>query len=142
IISFSLSMTSNDRSGRTVTTIMWIEFVPMSIAAIRMLGGRERKGWLRTCLLHRRYILPVRSFRAASYHEPFAPPGPPARAPKPRPPPAPVSRGRGKGYGRASGARRVTPPPRSVASLDRRAAPYEGQEGGAQGPAGDPGPGH
>src|SRR6185503_15792800 len=35
-ISFSLSMTSKDRSGLTRTTIMWIEFVPMSIAAMRM----------------------------------------------------------------------------------------------------------
>ena len=29
-------MTSNDRSGRTRTTIMWIELVPMSMAAMRM----------------------------------------------------------------------------------------------------------
>src|SRR5215467_12630901 len=36
-ISFSRSMTSNDRSGRTRTTIMWREFVPMSMAARRML---------------------------------------------------------------------------------------------------------
>src|SRR5205085_4565004 len=135
IISFSLSMTSNDRSGRTVTTIMWIEFVPMSIAAIRMLGGRERKGWLRACLLHGRYILPVRSFRAASYHEPSAPSGPPARAPKPRTPPPPVSRGGGKGHRRSPGTRRVTPLARGAASVDRRAAPYQGPAGGAQDPA-------
>ena len=35
-MSFSRSMTSKDRSGRTFTTIMWIEFVPMSMAARRM----------------------------------------------------------------------------------------------------------
>ena len=35
-MSFSRSMTSNDRSGRTCTTIMWIELVPMSMAAMRM----------------------------------------------------------------------------------------------------------
>ena len=35
-ISFSRSMTSNDRSGRTRTTIMWIELVPMSMAAMRI----------------------------------------------------------------------------------------------------------
>src|SRR3954462_8326411 len=49
-ISFSLSMTSKDRSGRTRTTIMWIELVPMSMAAMRI----ERE-------LHGRYILPVPS---------------------------------------------------------------------------------
>ena len=36
-ISFSRSMTSNERSGRTCTTIMWMEFVPMSMAAIRII---------------------------------------------------------------------------------------------------------
>src|SRR4029077_2898796 len=35
-ISFSRSMTSNDRSGRTRTTIMCSEFVPISMAAIRI----------------------------------------------------------------------------------------------------------
>ena len=35
-ISFSRSMTSNDRSGRTCTTIMWRELVPMSMAAMRI----------------------------------------------------------------------------------------------------------
>ena len=35
-ISFSRSMTSKDRSGRTCTTIMWTELVPMSMAASRM----------------------------------------------------------------------------------------------------------
>jgi hypothetical protein len=29
-------MTSNERSARTRTTIMWTEFVPMSMAAMRM----------------------------------------------------------------------------------------------------------
>src|SRR5450759_1405922 len=62
-ISFSLSMTSKDRSGRTRTTIMWIELVPMSMAAMRMAEEVERQGWLRTCWLHQRYILPVRSNR-------------------------------------------------------------------------------
>ncbi len=38
-MSFSRSMTSKDRSGRTWTTIMWIELVPMSMAAMRMRGG-------------------------------------------------------------------------------------------------------
>ena len=59
-ISFSLSMTSKDRSGRTRTTIMWIELVPMSMAAIRMRWRDQRPGWRGTCLLHQRYILPVR----------------------------------------------------------------------------------
>src|SRR3954469_10813974 len=59
-ISFSLSMTSKDRSGRTRTTIMWIELVPMSIAAMRMLRGDQRPCWRGPCLLHQRYILPVR----------------------------------------------------------------------------------
>src|SRR5690349_8704308 len=36
-ISFSRSMTSNDKSARTRTTIMWSELVPMSMAARRML---------------------------------------------------------------------------------------------------------
>ena len=35
-ISFSRSMTSKERSGRTRTTIMWTELVPMSMAARRM----------------------------------------------------------------------------------------------------------
>ena len=35
-ISFSRSMTSKDRSGRTCTTIMWSELVPMSMAARRI----------------------------------------------------------------------------------------------------------
>ena len=35
-IAFSRSMTSNERSGRTRTTIMWTELVPMSMAAMRM----------------------------------------------------------------------------------------------------------
>ena len=35
-MSFSRSMTSKDRSGRTCTTIMWMELVPMSMAAMRM----------------------------------------------------------------------------------------------------------
>ncbi len=38
-MSFSRSMTSKDRSGRTWTTIMWIELVPMSMAAMRMRDG-------------------------------------------------------------------------------------------------------
>ena len=37
-ISFSRSMTSKDRSGRTCTTIMCSELVPMSMAAIRIAG--------------------------------------------------------------------------------------------------------
>ncbi len=37
-MSFSRSMTSNERSGLTLTTIMWMELVPMSMAAIRMRG--------------------------------------------------------------------------------------------------------
>ena len=40
-ISFSRSMTSNEKSGRTWTTIMWTELVPMSIAASRMRVGKE-----------------------------------------------------------------------------------------------------
>ena len=39
-ISFSRSMTSNERSGRTCTTIMWSELVPMSMAAMRMTASR------------------------------------------------------------------------------------------------------
>ena len=35
-ISFSRSITSKDMSGRTCTTIMWMELVPMSMAAMRM----------------------------------------------------------------------------------------------------------
>jgi hypothetical protein len=31
-------MTSNERSGRTRTMIMWMELVPMSMAARRMRG--------------------------------------------------------------------------------------------------------
>src|SRR3954463_1360216 len=38
-MSFSRSMTSNDKSGRTLTTIMWIELVPISMAAMRMQRG-------------------------------------------------------------------------------------------------------
>ena len=34
-IAFSRSTTSNEKSGRTRTTIMWTELVPMSIAASR-----------------------------------------------------------------------------------------------------------
>ena len=45
-ISFSLSITSNDRSGRTWTTIMWIELVPMSMAAMRIQAGEARQGRL------------------------------------------------------------------------------------------------
>ncbi len=44
-ISFSRSMTSKDRSGRTRTTIMCSELVPMSMAAMRMgwrVGGDRR----------------------------------------------------------------------------------------------------
>src|SRR3954469_13947581 len=41
-ISFSLSMTSNDRSGRTWTTIMCTELVPMSIAAMRIEAGAQQ----------------------------------------------------------------------------------------------------
>ena len=37
------------RSGRTCTTIMWMELVPMSIAAIRMADEVERQGWLGNC---------------------------------------------------------------------------------------------
>ena len=37
-ICFSRSMTSNDRSAWTCTTIMCSEFVPMSMAASRMFG--------------------------------------------------------------------------------------------------------
>ena len=44
-MSFSRSMTSNERSGRTFTTIMWMEFVPMSMAARRMQkSGNGREG--------------------------------------------------------------------------------------------------
>ena len=50
-ISFSRSMTSNDRSGRTRTTIMWIELVPMSMAAMRMRDGWL--GWLGACSVTR-----------------------------------------------------------------------------------------
>ncbi len=42
-ISFSRSITSNEKSGRTRTTIMWTEFVPMSMAARRM-GARGGSG--------------------------------------------------------------------------------------------------
>src|SRR5262245_19077649 len=35
-IAFSRSVTSKERSGRTRTTIMWTEFVPISIAAMRI----------------------------------------------------------------------------------------------------------
>ena len=42
-ISFSRSMTSKDRSGRTRTTIMWIELVPMSMAAMRMVRSNLRR---------------------------------------------------------------------------------------------------
>ena len=55
-MSFSRSMTSKERSGRTWTTIMWIEFVPMSMAAMRMQGrGGDRLA--RLVPLHGRYIL-------------------------------------------------------------------------------------
>ncbi len=41
-ISFSRSITSNDRSGRTRTTIMWTELVPMSMAASRIIMVEPR----------------------------------------------------------------------------------------------------
>src|SRR5689334_16679173 len=37
-----------------------MELVPISIAAMRMLRWDQRPGWRGTCLLHQRYILPVR----------------------------------------------------------------------------------
>ena len=42
-MSFSRSMTSKDRSGRTWTTIMWMELVPMSMAAMRMQGRAAQR---------------------------------------------------------------------------------------------------
>ena len=47
-MSFSRSMTSKDRSGRTWHTIMWMELVPMSMAAMRMEAGAALQG--RACL--------------------------------------------------------------------------------------------
>src|SRR5688500_11662273 len=58
-ISFSRSITSKERSGLTFTTIMWIEFVPMSMAAIRMRGRTQPGRGL--VLLHARYILAERT---------------------------------------------------------------------------------
>ena len=83
-MSFSRSMTSKDRSGRTWTTIMWMELVPMSMAAMRMQGGagRDRPGLVP---LHGRYILAepaggtrrnlavFRPVEPPSYHEPSKP---------------------------------------------------------------------
>ena len=41
-MSFSRSTTSNERSGLTWTTIMWMELVPISMAAMRMKAGAQQ----------------------------------------------------------------------------------------------------
>src|SRR4029079_8609539 len=138
-ISFSLSMTSKDRSGLTRTTIMWIELVPMSMAALRMSDEVERQGWPRACLLQHRYILVVRSNRAASYHDSFAPPGPSPGTPhRCAAPPARRCRRR-KGHRRASGTRGVAAPAGGAACPDRWAPAHQIGEGATQDPADDGG---
>src|SRR5438045_809149 len=61
IISFSRSMTSNERSARTRTTIMCRELVPMSMAARRMVcfyyNGREQPVIYNMSASRRRYDL-------------------------------------------------------------------------------------
>ena len=75
-MSFSRSITSNDRSGRTCTTIMWMELVPMSMAAMRIQGtGRTQlaKTWVVTPPLYTGCRSTVRESPASwakSYHEP------------------------------------------------------------------------
>src|SRR5260221_4079302 len=141
-ISFSLSMTSKDRSGRTRTTIMWIELVPMSMAAMRMSGETGWQGWPGACLLHQRYILPVRSIRAASYHEPFIAPGPSSRASRARIAAAVVVGHRGQRRRRAPGARGVTAPPGDAAGPDRGIAAQQIGESATQDSPPDAGAGY
>src|SRR3954470_1436990 len=141
-ISFSLSITSKDRSGLTRTTIIWIEFVPMSMAAMRMQDEVERQGWLGTCLLQRRYILALRSSRAASYHEPLASPGPPLRTPH-RGVTSTISRRGGRqGHGCAPGPRGLAPLAGSDSGPHRRPPAHQGGQGAAQDPSPDAGAGY
>ena len=71
-------MTSKDRSGRTWTTIMWIELVPMSMAAMRMRGhGAQRVRLLLVTwrVIYLRTHVSAREVRTvASYHELPVPP--------------------------------------------------------------------
>src|SRR5262249_28366627 len=76
-LSFSRSTTSNERSCLTWTTIIWMELVPMSMAAMRMWGvGPGHRAQL--VPLHGRYILALQADRfpkkpcqlGKSYHEP------------------------------------------------------------------------
>src|SRR3954465_6904841 len=56
-MSFSLSITSKDRSGRTFTTIMWMEFVPVSMAAMRMQRWAAQPGPALACYTVDIYLL-------------------------------------------------------------------------------------